>query len=45
MMIPFLTCSHQHQKGGVTFDVILLPNVMKKCSALPTQIWLHMQPT
>jgi hypothetical protein len=24
--------------------VMLLPNVMKKCSP-PTQTWLHMQPT
>jgi hypothetical protein len=43
-MIPFLTCSCQHHKGGVTFSVILLPNMMTKCP-LPTQIWLHTQPT
>jgi hypothetical protein len=36
-MISFVTSSsHQHHKGGVTFSIILLPNVMMKCP-LPTQ--------
>jgi hypothetical protein len=43
-MIPFLACSCQHHKGGVPFYVMLLPNVMKKCSP-PTQIWIHTQLT
>jgi hypothetical protein len=36
-MIPFLACGHQHHKGGVTFFVILLPNVMTKCPS-PTDL-------
>jgi hypothetical protein len=44
MMIPFLTSTHQDHKGGVTFSIFLLPNVMTKYPP-PTQIWLHTPPT